>query len=315
MSRARAEHGQVMPLAAVGLLVVLLGFAGLAIDVGSWYRAQRHVQAVADAAALAAVQALPGDRSGALALAREYARKNGGSIDDPRFTSAYTSDDTIRVDARADAPGFFSRIVGIDHVAVHASASARAAAPDVADDVVPLAVSSATPALSCGLPCIGQEATLQFDNGTGGVQSAWGMIDFSNGNANPPTVAGWLTNGYDKPLPVGDYQSDPGNKFRAGPVRDALEQLAAERALVVLPVWSTVTGNGANAIYHVVGFSAFRITGFDAHAGGSASSITGEFETLVTHGGGHNPHYFGVKAVKLVDDGGNGNGGGGGGGD
>ena len=42
-------------------MVVLLGMAGLVIDVGSWYRDQRDLQADADAAALAGAQELPND--------------------------------------------------------------------------------------------------------------------------------------------------------------------------------------------------------------------------------------------------------------
>ena len=42
-------------------MVVLLGMAGLVIDVGSWYRSQRNLQSQADASALAGAQDLPKD--------------------------------------------------------------------------------------------------------------------------------------------------------------------------------------------------------------------------------------------------------------
>lgn len=56
--RVRARDGQVVPLMAV-MLVVLLLFAGLVIDVGRVWVAQRQLQAAVDAAALVAGQDLP----------------------------------------------------------------------------------------------------------------------------------------------------------------------------------------------------------------------------------------------------------------
>ena len=101
------ERGQVLPLMAIGLLAVLLGLAGLAIDVGSWYQAKRHVQAVADASALAAAQALPGDGVTAKSYATSYAATNGGSIDTPQFAPATSpTKDTVTVTATQSAPSF-----------------------------------------------------------------------------------------------------------------------------------------------------------------------------------------------------------------
>ena len=45
----RSESGQAVVLSVVWM-VVLLGMAGLVIDVGSWYRSQRDLQSQADAA-------------------------------------------------------------------------------------------------------------------------------------------------------------------------------------------------------------------------------------------------------------------------
>ena len=54
---ARAERGQVLIIFTLGL-IVLLGFAGVAIDIGRQVAERRHVQTAADAAALAACRAL-----------------------------------------------------------------------------------------------------------------------------------------------------------------------------------------------------------------------------------------------------------------
>jgi hypothetical protein len=170
--------------------------------------------------------------------------------------------------------------------------------------VTPIGISAANPALSCGgsQPCFNQNVTLVFDDGTGGVKSAWGMIDFSNANENPNTIADWLLNGYPRTVTTGVYKSDPGNgNFASGPVRDALEELARRHAQVTLPVWSKVAGNGSNAEYTITDFASFRIDDFER--GGSESYINGSFVPKITHDGdGNGKKYFGVKSVKLVPD-------------
>lgn len=298
MRRLRDESGQVFPLLALGLLVALLGVVGLVVDVASWYRAQRHVQAVADAAALAAVQALPGGTAQAASLARSYAAQNGGTIDDPRFSTSSQPGDTIAVRATAQAPSYFARLFGVDGVTVHASATARAQTASEVANVVPLAISGATEALRCG--CFGEETTLTFDRLDAG--GAFGLVDFANaaGNATPGELAGWIESGFPGRLSLGDYQSAPGNRFNAAAVRSALEDLAARHATVLVPIYSDVSGNGANATFTISGFGAFRVDGFSRDGG--RAQLTGSFQRTIAHGTptGQDAEYYGVASVGLV---------------
>ena len=95
-------------------MVVLLGFAALVIDVGSWYRAHRSAQATADASALAGAAVLP-DTAAASALANQYATKNGGSdraaggAPQITFTQSGYEMDTITVKVTRPSPGFFAQ--------------------------------------------------------------------------------------------------------------------------------------------------------------------------------------------------------------
>jgi Putative Flp pilus-assembly TadE/G-like len=57
MKAAQSERGQVLPLVAICLAVMML-FAGLAVDAGYWSYQQRQQQNAADAAALGGAQAL-----------------------------------------------------------------------------------------------------------------------------------------------------------------------------------------------------------------------------------------------------------------
>jgi hypothetical protein len=104
---AATPRGQVLVMFAI-LLVVLLAFAGLAIDVGRQNAEQRHIQTAADAAALAACRALIDGASDAAAAieGRSVARINIERS--PSGTTAQIAPDNARVfqDGHAGDPAY-----------------------------------------------------------------------------------------------------------------------------------------------------------------------------------------------------------------
>ena len=54
-----------------------MGLAAFAVDVGHWYVVGQQEQRAADAAALAGVTSLPGDKVAAFAAAQKYSKING----------------------------------------------------------------------------------------------------------------------------------------------------------------------------------------------------------------------------------------------
>jgi len=297
--RLRDESGQVLALLAAGLLALLLGFVGVVVDVAAWYRAQRHAQAVADASALAAVRALPGSPARAAALARAYAARNGGAIDPPSFAGARLADDTVTVEAREQAPVYFARLFGIGAPTVHATATAAVAAQAEVADVVPLAVPASTRELACGAPCYGQATTLDFDR-IAAAGGAFGFLDLSdrNGNVPPATLAGWIASGFPGEVGPGAYSS-PGNRWNVPSVAAAVAGLAARHAVVLVPVYTGVTGNGANAVFSIGSFAAFRVDAFDDRS----NALTGVFVRALVPSGplpGQDAPYYDVSETRLV---------------
>jgi len=108
--RARSESGVVLVWMAL-MLVVLLGMAGFAVDLGSWYLRSAKLQRAADAAALAGVVWMPGDPASAQAAALVALHKNG--IDTSKVTVTYpppSSNQQFRVQlSDPNVPTFFSR--------------------------------------------------------------------------------------------------------------------------------------------------------------------------------------------------------------
>ena len=133
---SRSEHGQVVVLVVV-MLVVLLGFAALVIDVGYAYYAHRQLQASADAAALAGAQELP-DRARAEAVAREYSSSEGQKNEHRDIPDVATTVETKCINSipgcdpvnavvvleKAPTKTFFAGLFGIDSFRITAKATA-----------------------------------------------------------------------------------------------------------------------------------------------------------------------------------------------
>ena len=294
------ESGQVVVL-LLAFLVVLLGVAAAAIDVGSWYRADRALQSSVDAAALAAAQALPDDPGGANALAAEYAGKNGGGLESVSVSTAVVDDDTIVVTGKRSAPGFFIKVLGIDSVDVHARAAARAGTLEEARWAAPFGVDEQHPMLQCEpMPCFEQQTALDLDKiGPGAFRII--NIDGSHGGTGPSILGDWILRGYEGYMPLGWYYSDPGAKFNSSHVKNALDaRLGSE---MLFPIYRDTRGNGAGFEYEIVGWAGYVITSYEVQ-GSKNNKLNGYFKSVVWEGIGSQSSgapSFGARAVSLVE--------------
>jgi hypothetical protein len=119
----KSEDGQIVILAAL-TLVVVLGFAALAIDVGNWLHTKTKLQADADAMALAGAQMLNGTQTGAnngMQKARDYAPLNSvaaGEIVSVVYTqdcdgNAVSGFNRITVRLQRNKTSFLAQLVGV----------------------------------------------------------------------------------------------------------------------------------------------------------------------------------------------------------
>jgi hypothetical protein len=308
MTSPRNERGQVIVL-TVTALTVLLGMAALVLDVGSWYRTKRQLQATADAAALAGAQRLPDSPGGASNLALDYANKNGGNVagGDVTILSTNSGNDTIAVAAKKQEPGIFSRVFGLNIVDVGARAKAIVGVPNQAKYVAPMVVSCDHDLIkNCDnngrKPQFNIPTTLNYN--PMGAPGAFGMLNLS-GVSNPgSSVEGqWILRGFDQFLPVdANYRSDPGAKFSSQNIRGALD--ARINTVLLFPVYQTLTGTGQNAQYYIIGWIGFYLQSYTV--AGNNATLTGYFTEYIAQGilassGGGGPPNYGVKSIQLID--------------
>lgn len=175
------------------IALVLLGLAAIAVDISRWYVEGERLQKAVDAAALAGAVYLPGDPTRASASAREFAEKNGFTIDDVDVTyvdGPGSRPSQMRVTMSSRVDNAFGAALGVANTTITRTAVAEYAGP------VPL-----------GSPCnvFGREdmeAELP-DGGQGAVSSAacssagtyWANISGSNVNKarGDGYAASWCT--------------------------------------------------------------------------------------------------------------------------
>jgi hypothetical protein len=305
MTRHKQSCGQAYVITVL-FLAVLLALAAAVLDIGSWYRADRSLQATVDAAALAGAQALPGSTANASALASQYATKNGGGTINTTFKSQVMPNDTITVTGSRPAPGFFSKVLGVNSVTVHANASARVGGLSAAKWVIPIVVDEKHPKLQCNPnPCSGlTELVYQHfkQNGSPNGAGNFGFINLTGGSQGTSALGDLIENGWDQYMDLGDYDAITGNMFSSSHISDNLEDRIGD--VLLFPIFRKLTGNGTNAKYQIIGWAGFRLTGLDLH--GSNEKLFGEFVSVTWDGiqaetADEAGADFGVKNVSLVD--------------
>jgi Putative Flp pilus-assembly TadE/G-like len=287
-------------------LAVLLAMAAAVLDIGSWYRADRNLQATVDAAALAGAQGLPDSTATASSLATQYANQNGGGTMKVTFSTKVFPNDTITVSGSRPAPGFFSKVLGVNSVTVHATATARAGYPTQAKWVVPIVVDEHHPKLQCNPnPCSGptQLVYQHFkQNGSPDGSGNFGFINLTGGSQGTSDLGNLIDNGWDQYMSLGDYDAITGNMFSSNNIGDKLEDRIGD--VLLFPIYRKLTGSGTGAKYQIVGWAGFRLTGMDLH--GNNEILLGEFVSVTWDGiqaekASDAPPDFGVTNVSLVD--------------
>ena len=309
MTRFENQRGQSMVLTLV-FMIALMAMATAVLDVGSWYRTHRHTQATADAAALAAAQELPDFAADAITTAVDYGDRNEGGVKaaDVELSGSVVANDTVKVTARKNAPGFLSRLFGIDSLTARAAATARVGALGQAKWAAPIGVDlghemlRCNPALVCN-PRFNESTKISFDKvGPGAFRLL--NIDGSHGGAGPPVIGDWIRTGLDAYMPRNEwYYSDPGIKPNSSHIKGALESRFGDHKEILIPIYSETKAQGAGFEYFVVGWVGWVVTGFDIR-GVNEATIFGHFTRVIwegIQGESGSDDGLGARSVQLIE--------------
>jgi Putative Flp pilus-assembly TadE/G-like len=264
------------------LMVAVLACAAIAVDVGAMYAEKAQIQNGADATALA----IAGDCAKGLncttAMAdpgNRLADANANDSSTGVFSVTQPHANTVRVETNAREAGsgsnhfslFFAKVMGIDTATIRATAAASWGPPS-AGATLPWTVSECvykqylSPSQLAQLSSTGNfsgdpiptHILLRYDENAPTVGGCAAQ------NGYQPGGFGWLetdtgcTTDIDLTLSV---SGQPGNHFPNAAACDALlDTLLDEPALI--PLFNSATGNGNNAVYSLVGFAAFKVTGY-----------------------------------------------------
>lgn len=308
------ERGQTLVLMVV-FMVVLLGCAALAIDVGNWWLQKSELQNNADASALAGASTLPAGWTTAQAAAQSNYAKNGQSSDSVTYqnTTNSVAGDSVTVTATRTVPTWFASVLGIGSATITATAQATVESIAQANGpgIMPWGVlqNTYTP---------GQNYAIYTTNVSNANNGAINIPYNSNSSCPVPSgssVYRNLISGSLTPCAVSlneTVTTDPGNN--SGPTSQGLtsrittwEPLtqivdttsspakvldSTSPQLVLVPVLTNPTGqsvwpNGTSSPMTVVGFAWFVITGCGTSGLPSACSnpddgkqVDGTFVTL-----------------------------------
>jgi Flp pilus assembly protein TadG len=263
-------------------LVVLLGFAALAVDVGAMYAEKAQLQNGADATALAIAGECAKGVTCSTAMADNDNRlADDNANDDSSGTFAVTQPtaNSVRVETYAEEAGstadsftlFFARVLGNNTAVIHASAVASWGSPSTAT-TLPWTVSE------CVFRKFLSSSQLASLNATGNFEgnpsSTRVLLRYDENTPTYPGCAaqngyrpggfGWLetNDGCSTDIDISaTVVGQPGNHFpNAKPCETVQNNILDQPALI--PLFSSNTGNGDNTVYQLIGFAAFQVTAY-----------------------------------------------------
>ena len=282
------ERGAATIIVAI-MIVALMGFAALAVDVGAMYAEKAQLQNGADSSALAiAGDCANGSCGDVNATGQLLANSNSNDNSSGVASITFPAATTVRVETNTrDAGGantfslFFARVMGFETTDIRAVAEATWGAPNEAT-TLPWTISQCvfeqylSPSQLAELNSTGTftgdpiptHILLRYDENTpdypgcapqnGYAEGGFGWLDRDTGCSADINIA------------ESEIGNDPGNDFPSectGIIADLMQEP------VLIPIFSTATGNGQHATYALVGFIAFQVTGYKFGGGPSLTNL------------------------------------------
>jgi hypothetical protein len=269
--------------------MVLLAAAGLAVDGSYAYLQRRHMQNAADAAALAGVRRLAlGQALSAIGVEIEsIATTNGASTVTWQLIDNASG---VHVTASVSYETWFVGVFGYQTTTIGAESEAKLVSISSIGNLMPMTTMCTEEGFQDG------HIYTLWDNDPN-APGNFGWLDWNGPPVGVPELAANIA----EPSNSGVWHI--GDQIPGGPGVKNSSQVIAALALwigrsVTIPLYSSVSGSGANTTYEVCGFAEFVLTGYKFQGGDKW--VQGRFVRLLAHGGtvsGDHPNYGLTDAI------------------
>ena len=258
MQRLRKDERGAVAIIVALLMVVLVGFAALAVDVSAMWAEKRQLQNGADAAALAVAQDCAKNACGSpAATAQSYVDANR-TVGSPTASILSLTSNSVTVQAADPHENWFAQVIGAgDDSRGRRSGDGQVGQPergwDLPADLLLLRMAGAdrwagehTEQIIYLSKHTGSDCTGPSGNALPG---GFGWVTPNAGSCKEAsTIGGW-------------YSSDTGNTPPSGCSPSDFNALIGKTILI--PIFDQDTGTGGNGRYHIYGYAAFTFTGYD----------------------------------------------------
>jgi len=286
----RREEGASLVYVSLTLMV-LLGFAGLAIDGSYAYAQYSRMQVAADAAALAGARMVAlGETPAAIGShIQDIATENGADSVSWRFINDNTG---VHVEAARTIDTWFAHLFGWDQLTTGAHSEAEAFGVDGVTDLLPLT----TMCTDSGFD-VGAIYTLWVNDMH--APGSFGWLDWNGGSSSNSELAANINDVRNSgEWHIGDWAAGGPGVSNSSAVRSALSGWFGTPATI--PLYSAVDGSGSNARYEICGFAEFILTGYKFKGGDKW--VQGVFVRNIKYGDlpTADSSDYGVRDVRLL---------------
>ncbi|MBO1755505.1 pilus assembly protein TadG-related protein [Allobranchiibius sp. CTAmp26] len=262
MQRLKQERGAVSVIVAL-LMVPLLGFAAFSVDIASLWSEQQQLQTGADAAALAVAQDCA--RNNCQTPSQTVQTMAAANVNDGLATATVTPGLTpatgqVTVSNVGVRHHHFAEVLGLSQTTITAAATAAWGSPTGGTAVLPLAFSICewNAQTGGGMPSGTTDRLIFFTKSSGtsctgpshnAVPGGFAWVNPDSGTCNATSAINatlWSSTGASVPSGC-----------------SATSMSLQQNQVVLLPIFDQTADSGANSSYHIYGYAAFRLTGYN----------------------------------------------------
>ncbi len=291
------ERGSTLVFSTL-VLLVLIGFAGLALDGSHAYLERRHMQTAADAAALAGARELALGKDPAAIIAT-YVTHNDAALRTWRIINNNTG---VHIETETGVDTWFATALGVDTILVAAESEAGFLPVWGVGNLLPMSI--CTSDVNVG----GGQMTFMWDNNMQ-APGNFGWLSWDGTQDLPYLEAAIRTPSNSGVWEIGDLI--PGFTGDAcNPVEDALAIWVNQPVLIPLYGYDNGScvppGSGSNNPYRVAGFAEFLFKGYACNMCNGipgAKCVWGEFSRNVAPSEifGHYGVDYGLSDMRLLE--------------